>query len=170
MIHSIAVWKKSGNIVKKRSSLIWRQLCWGSKYYPGHCRSAWGVQQPFFYAPPLPLLCQLFQGCGRQLPGVGWRMQESEACMCTQCTMHRRATKKVQRTSSVYARASCPCPWASMATPLLSSRTRYDINRRRIEVRKPIKTHNPIFSSFSLSTSWCFSGDQKSQFFCGCIK
>ena len=155
------VWKYSEEeiVINLAAALL------GVEVLPWPLQECMGSAATLFYAPPLPLLCQLFQGCGRQLPGVGWRMQESEACMCTQCTMHRRATKKVQRTSSVYARASCPCPWASMATPLLSSRTRYDINRRRIEVRKPIKTHNPIFSSFSLSTSWCFSGDQKSQFF-----
>ena len=127
-----------------------------------------GSAATLFYAPPLPLLCQLFQGCGRQLPGVGWRMQESEACMCTQCTMHRRATKKFNELAASMLELAALV--RGLAATLLFSRTRYDINRRRIEVRKPIKTHNPIFSSLSLATSWCFSRDQKSQFFCGGIK
>ena len=132
--------------MKKRSSLIWRQHCWGSK--PGlQCMCAWTAAATLFYAPP-PCYFRL-------LPGVGWRMQsraESRACMCTQCTMHRRATKKVQRTSSVYAP-----PWASWLLLATAATTLglYDINRRRIEVRKPIKTHNPIFSLLLCLLSWC---------------
>ena len=165
MIHSIAVWKKSGNIVKKRSSLIWRQLCWGSKYYPGHCRSAWGVQQPFFMLLPCPFCASYFRAAAGSSLGSG------DACRSLRraCAHNAPCTGEPQKKFNELAASMLELAALvrGLAATLLFSRTRYDINRRRIEVRKPIKTHNPIFSSLSLATSWCFSRDQKSQFFVG---
>ena len=134
------VWKYSEEeiVINLAAALL------GVEVLPWPLVSAWGVQQPFFMLLPCPFCASYFRAAAGSSLGSG------DACRSLRraCAHNAPCTGEPQKKFNELAASMLELAALvrGLAATLLFSRTRYDINRRRIEVRKPIKTHNPIFS------------------------